>query len=57
VLLLLGVHERAIMSILGWSSTSMVGRYAHVIAPIHSDVASRLNGFLWANEEWAAEGN
>lgn len=47
VLLLLGVHERAIMSILGWSSTSMVSRYAHVIAPIHNDVASRLNGFLW----------
>lgn len=49
VLLLLGVHERAIMSILGWSSTAMVSRYAHVIAPIHSDVANRLDGFLWAD--------
>ena len=44
VLLLLGVHERTIMSILGWSSTAMVGRYAHVIAPIHRDVAGRLDG-------------
>jgi len=51
VLLLLGVHERAIMSILGWSSTAMVGRYAHMIAPIHSDVAARLDGFLWAENE------
>ena len=34
VLLLLGVHERTIMSILGWSTTSMVSRYAHVVAPI-----------------------
>jgi integrase len=41
VLLLLGVHERTAMSVLGWSTTAMVSRYAHVIAPIHSDVASR----------------
>lgn len=47
VLLLLGVHERAIMSILGWSSTAMVSRYAHVVAPIHGEVASRLDGLLW----------
>src|SRR5215207_1491397 len=39
VLLLLGVHERTIMSVLGWSTTLMVSRYAHVVAPIHSDVA------------------
>ena len=35
------------MSILGLSSTAMVGRYAHVMAPIHNDVATHLNGFLW----------
>jgi hypothetical protein len=34
VRLLLGVHERTIMSVLGWSTTAMVSRYAHVIAPI-----------------------
>ncbi len=49
--LLLGVHERAIMSILGWSSTAMVSRYAHVIAPIHDDVATRLDGLLWSGPE------
>ena len=46
VLLLLGGHERAIMSILGWSSTAIVSRYAHVIAPIRGEVATRLNGLL-----------
>jgi integrase len=49
VLLLLGVHERTIMSVLGWSTTAMVSRYAHVIAPIHSDVASRLDMLLWSS--------
>jgi integrase len=58
VLLLLGVHERTIMSILGWSTTAMVGRYAHVVAPIHSDVANRLDGIFWSSptEETAAKG-
>jgi integrase len=49
VLLLLGVHERTIMSVLGWSTTAMVSRYAHVVAPIHSDVASRLDVLLWSS--------
>lgn len=49
VLLLLGVHERAIMSILGWSSTAMVSRYAHVVAPIHGEVATRLDGLFWSS--------
>jgi hypothetical protein len=49
VLLLLGVHERTIMSVLGWSTTAMVSRYAHVIAPIHSHVASRLDVLLWSS--------
>jgi integrase len=47
VLLLLGVHERTIMSVLGRSTT--VSRYAHVVAPIHSDVASRLDMLLWSS--------
>lgn len=51
VLLLLGVHERTIMSILGWSSTAMVSRYAHVIAPIHGEVATRLDGLLWSSSD------
>ena len=53
VLLLLGVHERTIMSVLGWSTTAMVGRYAHVIAPIHEDLATRLDGLLWSGPDGA----
>jgi integrase len=53
VLLLLGVHERTIMSVLGWSTTAMVSRYAHVVAPIHSDVASRLDLLLWSSPDSA----
>lgn len=45
-LLLLGVHERTIMSVLGWSTTAMATRYTHVITPIHGDLASRLDGLL-----------
>jgi hypothetical protein len=28
-LLLLGVHKRGIMSVLGWSTTAMASRYTH----------------------------
>ena len=53
VLLLLGLHERTIMSMLGWSTTAIVSRYAHVVAPIHSDVASRLDLLLWSSPDSA----
>lgn len=49
VLVLLGVHERTIMSVLGWSTTAMVSRHAHVIAPMQTDLAARLDGLLWAS--------
>ena len=32
-LLLLGVPERAVMEVMGWSNAAMVKRYAHVTAP------------------------
>ncbi len=50
-LLLLGVHERTIMSVLGWSTTAMASRYTHVITPIHDDLASRLDGLLWSSRD------
>jgi integrase len=50
-LLLLGVHERTIMSVLGWSTTAMASRYTHVITSIHSDLPSRLNGLLWSSRD------
>jgi integrase len=57
VLLLLGVHERTIMGLLGWSTTEMASRYTHLVAPIHNDVASPLDGLLWASADAEMEGN
>lgn len=47
VLLLLGVPERAVMDVMGWSSSSMVKRYQHVTAPVRMDIAARVGGLLW----------
>ncbi|MBZ4321463.1 tyrosine-type recombinase/integrase [Streptomyces huiliensis] len=47
VLLILGVAERTVMSVMGWSSTAMAARYQHVIDPIRQDVARRVGGLIW----------
>jgi len=48
--LILGVSERAVMGIMGWSDAAMAKRYQHVSDPIRHDVAGLINGFLWAPE-------
>jgi len=48
VLLVLGVPERTVMSIMGWSSTAMAARYQHVTDPIRRDVARRVGGLIWS---------
>jgi integrase len=50
VLLVLGVPERTVMAIMGWSSTSMAARYQHVTDPIRRTVAAQVGGLLWADE-------
>jgi Phage integrase family len=47
VLLLLGVAERTVMGVMGWSTTAMAARYQHLTTPIRRDVAQRLGGLLW----------
>nr|WP_206745649.1 site-specific integrase [Jatrophihabitans sp. GAS493] len=47
VLLLLGVPERAVMGVMGWSDSGMVSRYAHIVAPIRRDIADRVGGLIW----------
>lgn len=47
VLLVLGVPERTVMSIMGWSSTSMAARYQHVTDPIRREEANRVGGLLF----------
>lgn len=47
VLLLLGIPDRTVMGIMGWSSTAMAARYQHVIAAIRRDVATSVGSLLW----------
>ncbi|MGO4956836.1 tyrosine-type recombinase/integrase [Luteococcus sp. Sow4_B9] len=47
VLLVLGVPERTVMGIMGWSSTAMAARYQHVTDPIRATVANQVGGLLW----------
>jgi len=48
VLLILGVSERTIMGLMGWSNPAMTRRYAHMVDPIRHETASRIDGLLWA---------
>jgi integrase len=47
VLLVLGVPERAVMSLMGWADTGMAKRYQHVTNHVRQDVALRIDGLLW----------
>jgi hypothetical protein len=51
VLLVLGVPERAVMGIMGWSTTAMAARYQHLTDPIRRDVARRVGGLIWSEPE------
>lgn len=46
-LLLLGVPDRAVMGLMGWSNSAMAARYQHITAPVRQDVARQMNGLLW----------
>lgn len=48
VLLLLGVSERAVIGIMGWSNGSMAMRYQHITAQVRGDIAKQVDGLLWA---------
>jgi len=50
VLLVLGVPERTVMSIMGWSTTAMAARYQHVTDPIRRDVARRVGSLIWPDD-------
>lgn len=55
VLLLLGVPERTVMALMGWSHTSMAARYQHISEAIRADVAERVGGAIWATNETTTE--
>jgi integrase len=50
VLLILGVAERAVMGIMGWSDSGMARRYQHLTAQIRRDIAKQVGGLLWEPE-------
>ncbi|WP_326945768.1 tyrosine-type recombinase/integrase [Amycolatopsis sp. NBC_01307] len=47
VLLLLGVPQRIVMEIMGWSNSSQAKRYQHVTEAMQSNVAQQINSFFW----------
>ncbi|HEY5881023.1 MAG TPA: site-specific integrase, partial [Nakamurella sp.] len=57
VLLVLGVPERTVMGIMGWSSTAMAARYQHVTDPIRRQVADQIGGLLWAGDRTGSDDN
>lgn len=47
VLLILGVSERAVMGLMGWSSTAMAARYQHMVDTVRSSIAQQVDGLIW----------
>jgi integrase len=51
VLLILGVPERVVLGLMGWSHGALAGRYQHLTDAIRQDVAQRIDGLIWAAED------
>ncbi|MDN5669038.1 MAG: site-specific integrase [Renibacterium salmoninarum] len=47
ILLLLGVPERIVMEMMGWSSTTMLKRYQHVLDEMKKAAAEKIGAKLW----------
>ncbi|MEU6682663.1 tyrosine-type recombinase/integrase [Streptomyces sp. NPDC046832] len=50
VLLILGVPERAVMGLMGWSTTAMAARYQHMVDAVRTDIARQVDGLIWRTE-------
>ncbi|WP_279389650.1 tyrosine-type recombinase/integrase [Pseudonocardia endophytica] len=51
VLLILGVPERAVMGLMGWSTTAMAAQYQHITGVVRNDVAQRVGGLIWGSPD------
>lgn len=51
VLLILGVAERPVMGLMGWSNSSMATRYQHITDRVRHDIAQQVGNLLWVNGE------
>ena len=47
VLLLLGVPDRAVMGLMGWTKAEMTNRYQHLTQEIRCDIAGQVGDLLW----------
>ncbi|WP_330467610.1 site-specific integrase [Streptomyces longwoodensis] len=47
VLLILGVPERAVMGLMGWSTTAMTARYQHMVDAVRTDIARQVDSLIW----------
>lgn len=56
VLLILGVSERAVMGLMGWSTTAMAARYQHMVDSVRSDVARQVDGLIWEPQRAPRDG-
>ena len=49
-LLLLGVSERAVIDMMGWSTAKMTLVYQHITDAVRKDVADKVGGFIWGSD-------
>jgi integrase len=54
-LLVLGVTERAVMDVMGWSKIDMAQRYMHVPDELRRRIADQLGGLLWTSQHQAGD--
>ena len=54
-LLVLNIGTRAVMDLMGWSSSSMAARYQHVSDDLRHDIADSLGGLFWDAAETTTE--
>lgn len=50
-LLLLGVSERAVIDIMGWSTAKMTLVYQHITDAVRKDIADKVGSFIWGARE------
>ena len=51
----LGINQRAVMGLTGWSNSSMTTRYQHLTPELRRDIANQVGGLLWAPDETTNE--
>lgn len=55
MLLVLGVPQRVVMELMGWTHTAMTVRNQHVSGQVRQDIAAQLGGLLWGTNENGTE--